>query len=160
DRLGELLGDVDGVLAGHGVDDEQHVVGAGDLADPHELVHEGLVHVQAAARVDDEDVLAVLLGLLARPGGDVHRVGVRAALVNRRTTLKCTSASSSARRISRMAALTSSSLRVPRERTSLRVPWSLSASESNTSIQSATTAAPVRGARAEPAARAARGARP
>ena len=53
--------------------------------------------------------------------------------VNSRTTLKFTSASSSARRISRMVALTSSSVSVPRWRTSARVCWSFSERASNTS---------------------------
>src|SRR3712207_6588915 len=52
--------------------------------------------------------------------------------VNSRTTLKFTSASSSARRISRIAALTSSSVSVPRWRTSVRVCWSFSERASNT----------------------------
>src|SRR4051812_37997890 len=52
--------------------------------------------------------------------------------VNCLTTLKLTSASSSARRISRMALLTSSSVSAPRWRTPARVPWSFSDRESNT----------------------------
>src|SRR3954452_1651058 len=47
-RLGELLGDVDGILAGHGVDDQQDRVGLDRAADVHELLHEDLVDVQAA----------------------------------------------------------------------------------------------------------------
>ena len=54
------------------------------------------------------------------------------AEVNGLTTLKFTSASSSARRISRMAALMSSSVSVPRSRTSASVAWSFSERESNT----------------------------
>ncbi len=55
--------------------------------------------------------------------------------VNDLTTLKFTSASSSARRISRIAALTSASVSVPRERTSASVAWSFSERESNTAVQ-------------------------
>ena len=51
--------------------------------------------------------------------------------VNCLTTLKLTSASSSARRISRIAALMSSSVSAPRWRTVESVPWSFSARESN-----------------------------
>src|SRR3954463_11257109 len=51
--------------------------------------------------------------------------------VNCLTTLKLTSASSSARRISRMALLMSSSVRAPRWRTPASVPCSFSESESN-----------------------------
>jgi hypothetical protein len=57
-------------------------------------------------------------------------------LVNSRTTLKFTSASSSARRISRIAALMSSSVSVPRWRTSPRVCWRRSARASNTAAES------------------------
>ncbi len=52
-------------------------------------------------------------------------------LVNCLTTLKLTSASSSARRISRIALLMSSSVRAPRWRTPASVPCSFSESESN-----------------------------
>jgi len=63
--------------------------------------------------------------------------------VNWRTTLKLTSASSSARRISRIAASMSCSVSVPRLRTSASVSCSLSASESNIA-----RLRPPRGARA------------
>ena len=53
------------------------------------------------------------------------------AEVNCLTTLKLTSASSSARRISRMARAMSSSVSAPRWRTPASVPWSFSESESN-----------------------------
>ena len=80
--LGELLGDVDGVLAGHGVDDEQHDVRLDALLDVRELLHERLVDVQAAGGVDDQDVLAVALGLVERPAGDVDGVLVGPLLVD------------------------------------------------------------------------------
>ncbi len=51
------------------------------------------------------------------------------------TTLKLTSASSRARRMSRIAASTSDSLSLPRERTSERVDWRRSESWSNTGAQ-------------------------
>src|SRR5919107_4481472 len=76
DGFGELLGDVDRVLAGHRVDDEQDVVRAHGLADLDELVHQRGVDVQAAGRVDDQDVLAVRLRAIERPAGDVDRRGV------------------------------------------------------------------------------------
>jgi hypothetical protein len=52
----ERLGDGDGVLAGHRVDDEERVVGldlGGDLAD---LLHQLRVDGQAAGGVDDDHV--------------------------------------------------------------------------------------------------------
>src|SRR4051794_888242 len=57
------------------------------------------------------------------------------ALVNCLTTLKLTSASSSASRISRIAALMSSSVRVPRCLTPSSVAWSFSERTSNISAQ-------------------------
>ncbi len=83
----KLLGDVDGVLTGHRVDDEQDVVRADGLADVHELGHQLLVDVQATARVDDQHVLALLPGLLERPGGDLDRIAVGAALIHGRAGL-------------------------------------------------------------------------
>ena len=61
-RLGEGLGDADRVLAGHRVDDEQHVVGLGPLADPRQLGHQLLVDVEAAGGVDDQHVAALRRG--------------------------------------------------------------------------------------------------
>ena len=52
----EGLGGVDGVLAGHGVDDQQHVVRLDGVADVDELGHQLLVDVQPAGGVDDDDV--------------------------------------------------------------------------------------------------------
>ena len=52
------LGDGDGVLAGHGVDDEERVVGADGLGDLPHLLHQLGVDGQAAGGVDDEHVAA------------------------------------------------------------------------------------------------------
>src|ERR1700729_2204290 len=68
---------------------------------------------------------------LSLPTMSAPRARSFTAVVKLLTTLKLTSASSSARRISRMAALMSASVRVPRPRTSDRVAWSFSARESN-----------------------------
>ncbi len=74
DGRGELLGDVDCVLAGHRVDHEQHVVRLHDVADLHELGHQRLVDVQASAGVDDQHVLALFARTLERPRRDLHRI--------------------------------------------------------------------------------------
>src|SRR3954463_7916238 len=82
DGLGELLGDVDRVLAGHRVDHEQDVVRLDRRADVDELLHELRVDVQAAGGVDDEDVLAVHLRLVERPARDVDGRAVGSLLVD------------------------------------------------------------------------------
>ena len=80
-RLGELLGDVDRVLAGHRVDREQDVVRADPLLDRDQLVHQLAVDVEATGGVDDQDVGPLLLDLVERPAGDLDRIGLDAALV-------------------------------------------------------------------------------
>ena len=85
--LGELLGDVDRVLAGHGVDHQQDRVRFDPLLDPRELLHQRLVDVQAAGGVDDQDVLAVARRLVERPARDVDRVLVGPLLVDGRAGL-------------------------------------------------------------------------
>ncbi len=56
DALLERLGDVDGLLAGHRVDDEDHVLGLRLVAHALELGHQLLVDLQAAGGVDDHGV--------------------------------------------------------------------------------------------------------
>ena len=53
DPLLERLGDVDGLLTRHRVEDEQDVERLDGVADADELVHQLLVDVQPAGRVDD-----------------------------------------------------------------------------------------------------------
>ena len=65
--LGERLGDVDGLLAGHRVDDEQRVVGVDTASrDAAQLVHQLGVDLEPAGGVDDHDVAAEALGFLRR----------------------------------------------------------------------------------------------
>jgi hypothetical protein len=52
------------------------------VADVDELVHQRLVDVQAPGRVDDEHVLALGLGAIERPAGDVDRIALGALLVD------------------------------------------------------------------------------
>src|ERR1700729_3437945 len=78
-----------------------------------------------------ETILTTCWPGLSLPTMSAPRARSFTALVKLLTTLKLTSASRSARRISRMAALMSASVRVPRPRTSDRVAWSFSARESN-----------------------------
>jgi hypothetical protein len=57
------------------------------LLDVGQLLHQVLVDVQAARGIDDQDVLAVALGLVERPARDVDRVAVGALLVDGRAGL-------------------------------------------------------------------------
>ena len=61
----EGLGGVDGVLAGHGVGDEEDFGGVEQLFELGHLVHEGVVDAEAAGGVDDEDVAAEVGGFAA-----------------------------------------------------------------------------------------------
>ena len=74
--LWNILGLADGVLAGGGVEDEQHFVrGAGhalldDAADLGQLAHQVVLGVQAAGGVDDQDVDVARDGGIAGVEGD------------------------------------------------------------------------------------------
>jgi hypothetical protein len=72
--LGEARRDVDRVLAGQRVDDEQYLVRRGDFGDRLHLVHQRLVDVEAAGGVEDEDVIALKLCRLEGAPGDVDRL--------------------------------------------------------------------------------------
>ena len=83
DGLGELLGDVDGVLAGHRVDDEQDV--ACGLTALRIFASSSISSSSTCRRprgVDDQDVLAVASWPGRAPSGDLDRVLVGALLVD------------------------------------------------------------------------------
>ena len=69
-RPGERLGDAHRLLAGHGVDHEEHVVGGDDLPHAAQLVHQRLVDLEAPGGVEDDDVLPQPPGF--RPGVAGH----------------------------------------------------------------------------------------
>ena len=73
--LVERLGDVDGVLAGHRVDDEERVVGLDGLGDLADLLHQLGVDGEAAGGVDDDDVAALVARFLDAAPGDGDGVG-------------------------------------------------------------------------------------
>ena len=73
-RLVERLGAVDGVLAGHRIDHQIHLVGTDPAIDHRELAHQLGIDVQPAGRVENHHVGAGLLGLLHR--GLAQRHGI------------------------------------------------------------------------------------
>ena len=76
----KALAELTGVLAGHGVGDEEDLGGGEELFELGHLVHEGLVDAEAAGGVDDEDVAAVVggfaLGFLGEAEDEVGVGGV------------------------------------------------------------------------------------
>ena len=64
--LVELLGGAHGVLAGHGVGDEEDLLRREQALERLQLLHELLVDVQAAGGVHDDHVAAAVDGLAAR----------------------------------------------------------------------------------------------
>ena len=82
DRLGEHLGLHQAVLAGRGVDDQQHLmrrfgdVSLHDAADLLELLHQVVLGVQPAGGVDDQDVGVAVMRRLHAVEDDGAGVGV------------------------------------------------------------------------------------
>ena len=80
--VGEGFGHACRVLTGHGIHDQQHVLGLGGRAHARQLIHHRLIHVQSPAGVDDQHVAALALGALPRPARDLHRVALGSLLVD------------------------------------------------------------------------------
>ena len=52
------------------------------LADLRQLVHQLAVDVEAASRIDDQDIPSLILGLVECPSGDLDRIGLGSLLIN------------------------------------------------------------------------------
>ena len=74
DLGGEALGDVDRVLAGQRVDDEQGLGRVRRRRDRLHLAHQLVVDVETARGVEQDDVIALQLGRLERAPGDLDRL--------------------------------------------------------------------------------------
>jgi hypothetical protein len=72
----EGFGGVDGVLADHGIDDEEDLMGLDLDVDGFEFVHQRLIDVEAAGGVEDDDVPAILLGELDGVAADLDGIFV------------------------------------------------------------------------------------
>ena len=81
----ERLGHIHGFLAGHGIHGEQNLMRGDFFLDLAELIHERLVDLQAAGRINDDKVVAVILGVAHRLAADLHRFFLGAALKHRHT---------------------------------------------------------------------------
>src|SRR6185437_8799274 len=69
----EGLGDIDRVLAGHRVGDQQGFLRLGEVADVGDLLHQLFVDRQPAGGVEDQDIEALAPRRLERPAGDCER---------------------------------------------------------------------------------------
>ena len=69
-------GGVHRVLTGHRVHHQQDLRRLHRVADALQLLHQGLIDVQATGRVEKDQVVAVLFGVLDGGLGDVHRIGL------------------------------------------------------------------------------------
>ena len=72
--LGEGLDHVHDVLAGHGVNHHEDLVGLDGLLDGHRLLHHLLVDLQAAGRIHNHDVVQVVHRLADGLRGNLDRV--------------------------------------------------------------------------------------
>ena len=75
DLFVEGLGHVDGVLAGHRVHHQQGLVHRHRLLDVDQFVHQDLVDLQPAGGIQDDDVVAVVLGVGEGAAGDLGGLG-------------------------------------------------------------------------------------
>ena len=74
--LVEGSGCVDGILTGHGVHHQQDLVRMHLRLDVLQLVHQGLVHMEAAGGVQEHHVVAVVPGVFDGLLGNVHGIGL------------------------------------------------------------------------------------
>ena len=74
-RLVERLGAVDGILAGHAVDNQIDLLGIDPLVDLLQLLHQLVVDVQPAGGVEDDDLNAFTAGFFDRVVAHLHRIG-------------------------------------------------------------------------------------
>ncbi|CRF28861.1 Uncharacterised protein [Mycobacterium tuberculosis] len=69
----EALRHLDGILSGHRIDDKQNFVWTHRFRDLLQLVHQAFVDMQTSGCIDDQIVVVVILRMLQRLLGDIHR---------------------------------------------------------------------------------------
>lgn len=75
DLLIELAGHIDGILAGHGIGHQEHLVGVHGLLHCHKFGHQFIIDVQPAAGIQHNEVVPLLLATLYPTLADSHDVG-------------------------------------------------------------------------------------
>ena len=68
------LGHVDGFLTGHGIHNQQGLIHLNSLLDAHQLVHQLVVDLQTACGINDNDIIAVVFGVLNCLLGNLFRL--------------------------------------------------------------------------------------
>ena len=75
DLLIELTGHIHRILAGHGIGNQQHFVGAHSLLDRHEFGHQLIIDMQPAAGIEHNQIVALLLTAFHPALADTHHIG-------------------------------------------------------------------------------------
>ena len=86
-RLVEMRGDVDGFLAGGGVEHEQNFLRLDQVAQADQFLHQRLVNLQPAGGVENQHVAVVRSGEIQRFAGDFQNVRLAAFDENRHFNL-------------------------------------------------------------------------
>ena len=86
-RFVERFGAVDGILAGHAVDHQQHLVGLDALVDSLQLLHQLVVDVQSAGGVENDHRNAFFGGFANGVVANGHGIGRAALGVHRQAEL-------------------------------------------------------------------------
>ena len=86
-RLVKMRGDVDGFLAGRGVEHEQNFLRLHEVAQAHQFLHERLVNLQTPGGVENQNVALICFREIQRLAGDFQNVRLAAFHKNRRVNL-------------------------------------------------------------------------
>ncbi len=82
DPVGEGLGALNRVLPGHGVPDIDRFNGRKDILDDPQLVHQFVVDVKPSGRVDKQDIVSAVAGILKKVGQGRPGLAMAAAVIS------------------------------------------------------------------------------